>query len=74
MREGGLDAIFFSIYISANITGPEAVKRSLRLIDAVYEAVRKNPNELLLATSAADIRRAKKEARSLHSWAWKAAT
>ncbi len=63
MREGGLDAIFFSIYISANITGPEAVKRSLRLIDAVYEAVRKNPKDLLLATSAADVRRAKKEGK-----------
>ncbi len=61
MKEGGLDAIFFSIYMAGTITGPEAVKRSLRLIDSVLEAVRANPNDLMLATTAADIRRAKKE-------------
>lgn len=61
MKEGGLDAIFFSIYMAGTVTGPEAVKRSLRLMDSVYEAVRKNPNDLVLATTAADIRHAKKQ-------------
>ncbi len=61
MREGGLDAIFFSIWISSKILGPEAVKKALDQIDAVRETVRKNPNDLLLATSAADIREAKKQ-------------
>jgi len=61
MREGGLDAIFFSIYMAGTITGPEAVKRSLRLIDSVLEAVHANPNDLVLATTAAGIRRAKKQ-------------
>ncbi len=61
MREGGLDAVFFSIYISATVTGPEAVKRSLRLIDAVRETVRKYPNDLMLATTAAGVRRAHRE-------------
>jgi membrane dipeptidase len=60
-REGGLDALFFSIYMSGRITGPEAVERSLRMIDAVHQAVRSYPNDLLLATTAADIRRAAKE-------------
>jgi hypothetical protein len=32
-EEGGLDAAFFSIYMPGTITGPEAVKRSLILID-----------------------------------------
>ena len=59
MREGGLDAIFFSIWISSKILGPDAVKQALDQIDAVRETVRKNPNDLLLATSAADIREAK---------------
>jgi membrane dipeptidase len=63
MREGGLDALFFSIYMAGTVTGPEAVKRSLRLIDSVDEAIRKNPNDLMLATTAADIRRAKKEGK-----------
>jgi membrane dipeptidase len=61
MREGGLDAIFFSIWISSKILGPEAVKKALDQIDAVRETVRKNPNDLLLATSSADIREAKKQ-------------
>ena len=58
MREGGMDAIFFSIYIPATVTGPEAIKRSLRLIDTVREHARKFPNDLMLATTAADVRRA----------------
>jgi membrane dipeptidase len=61
MKEGGLSAIFFSIWIPSKILGPEAVKKALDQIDAVRELVRKNPNDLLLATSAADIREAKKE-------------
>jgi membrane dipeptidase len=61
MKEGGLSAIFFSIWISSKITGPEAVKKALDQIDAVRELVRKNSNDLLLATSAADIREAKKQ-------------
>jgi membrane dipeptidase len=61
MREGDLDAIFFSIWISSKILGPEAVKKALDQIDAVRETVRKHPNDLLLATSAADIREAKKQ-------------
>jgi membrane dipeptidase len=61
MREGGLDAIFFSIWISSKILGPEAVKQALAQIDAVRETVRKYPKDLLLATSATDIREAKKQ-------------
>jgi membrane dipeptidase len=61
MKEGGLSAIFFSIWISSKITGPEAVKKALDQIDALRETVRKNPNDLLLATSAADIREAKNQ-------------
>jgi membrane dipeptidase len=61
MREGGLDALFFSIWVPSDVTGPPAVKRSLDLIDSVREAVRAHPNDLLLATTAADIRRAAAE-------------
>jgi membrane dipeptidase len=61
MREGGLDALFFSIWMDGSITGPAAVKRALDQIDAVREAVRKHPNDLTLATTAADIRRAAAE-------------
>ena len=58
MREGGLDALFFSIWMSGDVTGPAAVKRALDQIDAVREAVRTHPSDLVLATTAAEIRRA----------------
>jgi len=61
MREGGLDALFFSIWVPSQITGPPAVKRALDLIDSVREAVRTHPNDLMLANTAADIRRAAAE-------------
>ena len=58
MREGGLDALFFSIWVPSDVTGPPAVKRALDQIDAVREAVRANPNDLVLATTAAEVRKA----------------
>jgi membrane dipeptidase len=58
MREGGLDAAFFSIWFPGTVTGPAAVRRALSLIDEVREAVRANARDLTLATSVADIRRA----------------
>jgi membrane dipeptidase len=63
MRDGGLSAIFFSIYISGKILGPEAVKQALDQIDAVRETVRKHPDDLVLATTAEDVREAKKEGK-----------
>jgi membrane dipeptidase len=58
MREGGLDAQFFSIWVPSRVTGPPAVKRALALIDEVREAVRMHSQDLILATTAADVRRA----------------
>ena len=63
MKEGGLTGIFFSIWISSKTLGPEAVQKALDQIDVVRETVRKHPNELLLATSAADVREAKRQHR-----------
>ncbi len=58
MKEGGLDAIFFSIWIPGTITGPTAVEKALDQIAAVRETVRRNPNDMMLAKTAADVRRA----------------
>src|SRR6478735_3339676 len=63
MREGGLDALFFSIWVPSEVTGPTAVKRALDQIDAVREAVRMHPHDLMLATTAADVRKAAAEHR-----------
>ncbi len=58
MREGGLNALFLSIFIDASIMGPPAVQKALDQIDAIRTAVRDHPADLVLATSAEDIRRA----------------
>jgi membrane dipeptidase len=63
MKEGGLGAIFFSVWIPSKITGPGAVKRALDQIDAVREQVRKHPHDLALATTAAEIREARKQGK-----------
>jgi membrane dipeptidase len=63
MKEGNLSAIFFSIWIPSKITGPDAVKRAMDQIDAVREQIRKHPSELALATTAAEIREARKQGK-----------
>ncbi len=59
MREGGLSAIFFSIWIPGTDTGPTAVQRALDQIAAVRETVLRHPNDLVLCTTAEEIRHAK---------------
>ncbi len=60
MREGGLDAAFFSIYMPGTVTGSEAVKRSLVMIDNVRRLAEQHPNEIVLATTGAEVRAAHK--------------
>src|SRR3984885_14992997 len=59
MREGGLSAIFFSIWIPGTVTGPSAVQGELDQISAVRETVARHPNDLVLCTTAEEIRHAK---------------
>lgn len=58
MREGGLGGIFFSIWMPGTVTGPRAVKDALLQIDRVHEQVRLHPQDLALATTAEEVRRA----------------
>jgi membrane dipeptidase len=63
MKEGGLGAIFFSIWMPSKVTGPEAVKRTLVQIDAVREQLRKHPKDIVLVTTAAEVREARKQGK-----------
>jgi membrane dipeptidase len=64
MKQGGMTAEFFSLYIRPwYVTHGGAARRTLDMIDAVYRAVERNPKELMLATSTADIRNAKKKGK-----------
>ena len=60
MKQGGMTAEFFSLYIKPwYVTHGGAARRTLDMVDAVYRAVERHPNDLMFATTAADIRRAK---------------
>ena len=63
MRDGGLGAIFFSIWLPSKITGAPAVQKALDQIDAVREQVRNHPKDLTLATTAGQIREAHKDGK-----------
>jgi len=63
MREGGLGAIFFSIWIPSKIAGPEAVKQATEQINAVLNQVKSHPKDLVLATTAAEIREARNQGK-----------
>ena len=59
MREGGMNAIFLSIWIDGRITGPLATQKALDQIDPVHETVNRFSKDMLFARTAADIRRAR---------------
>jgi len=61
MRDGGLDALFFSIWVPSDVTGAKAVTTANALIASVHKAVAAHPGDLMLATTAADVRRAAAE-------------
>src|SRR5437867_2129139 len=58
MREGGMNAIFFSIWIDGRIMGPPAVQKALDQIDAVHENVLKYSKEMVFCRTAEEVRRA----------------
>ena len=64
MRQGGLDALWFSIWIDAPFAGGSAVKRTLQLIDVVEQTVAAHPKDLALAASASEVKRAVRGGRS----------
>jgi membrane dipeptidase len=61
MKQGGLTAEFFSLYIKPwYVQNGGSARRTLDMIDSVYRAVERHPRDLMFATSVADIRRAKR--------------
>jgi len=58
MREGGMNAIFFSIWIDGRIMGPPAVQKALDQIDAVHENVIKYSKDMVFCRTAEEVRKA----------------
>src|ERR1044072_8395046 len=64
MKQGGLTAEFFSLYVKTwYVEHGGSARRTLDMIDSVYRAVERNPQSLMIATSVADIRRAKRQGK-----------
>ena len=62
MKQGGLTAEFFSVYIDRSFARDGgSARRALDMIDYVYRAAERYPNDLMMSYSTADIRRAKKQ-------------
>ncbi len=57
MKEGGLDAVFFAVYISNKLDKKHPSRRALEIIDEVYNQVSKYPELAELAFSSLDIHR-----------------
>jgi membrane dipeptidase len=69
MRAGGITAEFFAVFVDRQYAedpsprhGGGSARRALDMIDVVYQQIERHP-DLVLATTAADIRRAKKDGK-----------
>jgi membrane dipeptidase len=56
-REGGLDAVFWSIYMGEREGFGRAAREAVDRIDAVHEMIARHPDATGLALTAADVRR-----------------
>ncbi len=64
LREGGVSAVFFSVYTSARgNTELEALRNALEIIDTIYREVARFPDDLVPARSSDDLESARSEGR-----------
>ncbi|MEK6289589.1 MAG: dipeptidase [Acidobacteriota bacterium] len=61
MKKGGLNALFFSIYMSGTVTGPKAVNDSIERIAAVHRLAAELPDQVALCVTADQVRKAHKQ-------------
>ena len=57
LRAGGVGGQFWSVYVSADRKGPNAVQATMEQIDVVHRLVARYPGDLALALTADDIER-----------------
>jgi membrane dipeptidase len=63
MKRGGLDALFFSIYMPGTVIGPQAVFDSLERIAAVRKLAEDHSDKIALCVNADQARQAHKEGK-----------
>jgi membrane dipeptidase len=57
MREGGVNAPFFALWVPTYYKGSEAVRRTLDLRDAMQRVLDAHPDQIQLALNASDVER-----------------
>ena len=57
LRKGGVGGQFWSVYVPADLPGPEQVQETIEQIDLVQSLAARYPNDFALARTAADVRR-----------------
>ncbi|WP_310496180.1 dipeptidase [Sandarakinorhabdus sp.] len=60
LHAGRVGGQFWSVWVPASVSGPEAVKQTLEQIDIVRGIIARYPGDLELAATAADLRRIQK--------------
>jgi len=63
MRKGGLNGLFFSIYMAGTVTGPKAVNDAIERIAAVHRLAEQMPDQVALCVTADDVRKAHKQGK-----------
>ncbi|MDG4784659.1 membrane dipeptidase [Micromonospora sp. WMMD1102] len=58
LRAGGIGAQFWLVFVPCSFTGDAAVTATLEQINAVYRMMRRYPDDLAMATTAAQVDRA----------------
>lgn len=63
LREGGVGAIFFALWVPVEINGPAATKRAFELLAATEGQIQLHSDELAMATSCEEIRIAREQGK-----------
>ncbi|OKK16675.1 membrane dipeptidase [Streptomyces sp. CB00455] len=63
LRAGGVGAQFWSVYVSTELTGDEAVSATLEQVDAVDQLIGRYPADLVRALTADDMEAARADGR-----------
>ena len=63
LRQGRVGGQFWSVYVSADLPGPEQVQETVEQIDLVRQIVARYPRDFALARTSADVRRIHKSGR-----------
>ena len=63
IQKGGLNTIFFSIYMPGTVTGEKAVHDSFDRIESIYRLIENHSADMALCTTVGEVRKARREGK-----------